>query len=73
MINLQSNAEPRLIYCSDNTVFFLLASLNNTYSLHMYPNMYAAYLDAVFISSWFKTFMNIIIKSCTNALLILLQ
>lgn len=46
MTDLQSNAENKLIYWPDKIVFFLLASLNNTYSLHMY----VAYLDAIFIS-----------------------
>lgn len=50
MTDLQSNAENKLIYWADKIVFFLLASLNNTYSLHMYINMYVAYLDAIFIS-----------------------
>lgn len=50
MTDLQSNAETKLIYWSDKLVFFLLASLNNTYNLYMYINMYVAYLDAIFIS-----------------------
>lgn len=48
MTDLQSNAETKLIYCSDKIMFFLLASLNNTYSLHMYINMYVAYFNAIF-------------------------
>lgn len=51
MTSLQSSAETKFIYCSDNMVFFLLASLNNTYILCMYTNMDIAYLDAIFISS----------------------
>lgn len=50
MTDLQSNPETKLIYWSDKTVFFLLASLNNIYSLHMYINTYVTYLDAIFIS-----------------------
>lgn len=49
MTDLQSNAETKLIYQSDKIVFFLLASLNNTYSLHKYINMYVAYLDVPFL------------------------
>lgn len=51
MTSLQSSAETKLIYCSDNMVFFLLASLNNTYSLCIYTDIDVAYLDAIFISS----------------------
>lgn len=49
MTSLQSSAETKLIYCSDNMVFFLLTSFNNTYNLRMYTNMDVAYLDAIFI------------------------
>lgn len=50
MTDLQSNPETKLIYWSAKMVFFLLASLNNIYSLHMYINTYVAYFNAIFIS-----------------------
>lgn len=49
MTDFQSNAETKLIYRSDKIVFFLLASFSNTYSLHMYINMYVAYSDVPFL------------------------